>query len=82
MSVPRIPVRVTRMLIAPTVTVLTAVLVNKDLLEMVQFVKVWENVIILCILKVFRKVANNSVNSCFLITTDYYFLYISYNLIV
>ena len=30
----------TKMLIASTVTVLTAVLVNKDLLEMVQFVKV------------------------------------------
>jgi len=30
------------MLIAPILTVLTAVLVNKDLLEMVQFVKVCE----------------------------------------
>jgi len=31
---------VTKTLIAPTLTVLTAVLVNKDLLEMVQFVKI------------------------------------------
>ena len=30
----------TKMLIAPILTVLTAVLVNKDFLEMVQFVKV------------------------------------------
>ena len=41
MSVLRIPVRVPKTLIAPTVTVLTAVLVNKDSMEMVQFVKVW-----------------------------------------
>ena len=40
MSVQRIPVRVMTALIAPTVTVLTAVLVNKDSLEMEQFVKV------------------------------------------
>ena len=40
MSVLRIPVRVTRMLTVPTVKVLTAVLVNKDLMEMVTFAKV------------------------------------------
>ena len=40
MSVLRIPVRVMEMLIVPTVTVRTAVLVNKDLLEMVQLVMV------------------------------------------
>ena len=40
-SVLRIPGRVTITLIAPTVTVLTAVLVNKVSLEMEQFVKVW-----------------------------------------
>ena len=40
MSVLRIPVRVTRTLIAPTLTVLTAVLVNKDLMEMDSLVKV------------------------------------------
>ena len=40
MSVLLIPVHVTKTLIAPTVTVLTAVLVNKDSLEMEQFVKV------------------------------------------
>ena len=40
MSVLRIPVRVMKTLIVPTVTVLTAVLVTKDLLEMEQFVKV------------------------------------------
>ena len=42
MSVHENPVLVTRMLIAPTMPVLTAVLVNWDLLEMVQFVKVCE----------------------------------------
>ena len=36
------PVLVTKTLIAPTITVLTAVLLNKDLLEKVQFVKVFE----------------------------------------
>ena len=40
MSVHWNPVLVTKMLIAPILTVLTAVHVNKDLLEMVQFVKV------------------------------------------
>ena len=40
MSVQRIPVRVTRTLIAPTVTVRTAVLVNKDSMETGKFVKV------------------------------------------
>ena len=40
MSVLRIPIRVTRTLIAPTLTVLTAVLVNKDLMEMDSLVKV------------------------------------------
>ena len=40
MSVLLIPVRVTKTLIAPTVTVLTAVLVNKDSLEMVHLAKV------------------------------------------
>ena len=40
MSVLRIPVRVMKTLNAPTVTVLTAVLVKKDLLEMELFVKV------------------------------------------
>ena len=41
MSARWIPVLATRTLIAPTVTVLTAVLVNKDSLEMEQFVKVY-----------------------------------------
>ena len=40
MSVLRIPVRVTRTLIAPTLMVLTAVLVSKDLMEMDSLVKV------------------------------------------
>ncbi len=40
MSVLPIPVRVTRTLIAPTVTVLIAVLVNKDSMEMGKLVKV------------------------------------------
>ena len=40
MSVLRIPVRVTRTLIAPTLTVLTAVPVNKDSMEMESLVKV------------------------------------------
>ena len=40
MSVLRIPVRVTRTLIVPTLTVLTAVLVKKDLMEMDSLVKV------------------------------------------
>ena len=40
MSVLRIPIRVTRTLIAPILTVLTAVLVSKDLMEMDSLVKV------------------------------------------
>ena len=40
MSVQLIPVHVTRTLIVPTVRVLIAVLVNKDLMEMVTFAKV------------------------------------------
>ena len=40
MSVLRIPVRVMRTLIAPTLTVLTAVLVSKDLMEMDSLVEV------------------------------------------
>ena len=40
MSVQRIPLRVTRTQIAPTAKGLIAVHVNKDLLEMGQFVKV------------------------------------------
>ena len=40
MSVLQNPVRVMKTLIVPTVTVLTAVLVNKDLLEMGQLVMV------------------------------------------
>ena len=40
MSVLRIPVHVMKMLIVPTVTVLTAVLVNKDSPEMVQSAQV------------------------------------------
>ena len=40
MSVLRIPIRVTRTLIAPILTVLTAVLANKDLMEMESLVKV------------------------------------------
>lgn len=40
MSVQRIPLRVTRAQIVPTAKVLTAALVNKDLMEMGQFVKV------------------------------------------
>ena len=45
MSVPLIPVLVIKMLIAPTVMVPTAVLVNKDSPEMVQYAKVRQNVI-------------------------------------
>ena len=45
MSVPQIPVCVMKTLNAPTVTVLTAVLANKDLLEMVQLVMVSENIL-------------------------------------
>ena len=44
MNVRWIRVLVTRTLIAPTVTALSAVLVKKDLLEMAQFVKVLMNV--------------------------------------
>lgn len=40
MSVQRIPLHVTRAQTVPTAKVLTAVHVNKDLLEMGQFVKV------------------------------------------
>ena len=40
MSVLRIPVRVTRTLTAPTLTVLTAALVSKDLMEMDSLVEV------------------------------------------
>ena len=40
MSVQRIPVLVMRTLIVPTLTVLTAVTVSKDLMEMGKFVKV------------------------------------------
>ncbi len=40
MSVQRIPVHVMKMLIVPTVTVLIAVLANKDSLEMEQYVTV------------------------------------------
>ena len=43
MSAPLIPVLVMRMLIAPTLTVLLAVHVNKDSLEMGHFVKVCKN---------------------------------------
>ena len=43
MSAPRIPVPVTKTLIAPTLTVLTVVLVNKDSQEMDQLVKVYYN---------------------------------------
>ena len=46
MSVQRIQVHVTKTLTAPTVTVLTAVLVNKDLMEMGTFAKVKKNVCI------------------------------------
>ena len=46
MSVLPIPVRVTRTLIAPTVRVLTAVLVKKDSLEMALFAKVHGEVIV------------------------------------
>ena len=50
MSVPRIPLRVTRTLIVPTLTVLTTVLVNKDLMEMDGLVEVlkYENVLEHC----------------------------------
>ena len=41
MSVPWNPVHVERMLNAPTVTVLTAVLANRDILEMERLVKVY-----------------------------------------
>jgi len=44
MSAPRIPIRVMKTLIAPTLTVLTAVLANKDSLEMAEHVKVFANV--------------------------------------
>ena len=43
MSVRQTPVNVMRTLIAPTAPVLTAVLVNRDLLEMGQLVKVSTN---------------------------------------
>ena len=43
MNVQLMPVLVTRTLIAPTLTVLTTVLVNRDLLEMAPFVKVCDN---------------------------------------
>ena len=46
MSVPLIPVLVIKMRIAPTVMVPTAVLVNKDSPEMVQYAKVRQNVIL------------------------------------
>ena len=46
MSVPRIPVRVMTTLTALTVKVLTAVLVNKDSLEMERFAKVNERTFI------------------------------------
>ena len=45
MSVLQNPVRVIKTLIVPTVTVLTVVLVNRDSLEMAQYVKVSENVV-------------------------------------
>ena len=44
MSALRIPVRVMKTLIAPTVTVRTAVLANRDSLEMAQLVMVSQNV--------------------------------------
>ena len=44
MSVLQTPVRVMKTLIAPTVTVLTAVRVNKDSLAMGQLVKVRQNI--------------------------------------
>ena len=47
MNVQRIQVHVTRTLTAPTVTVLTAVIVNKDLMEMGTFAKVKKNVFII-----------------------------------
>ena len=43
MSVLRIPIHVIKMLSAPTVKVLIAVLVNRDILEMEPFVKVCQN---------------------------------------
>ena len=45
MSVLRIPTLAMKTLIAPIVMVLTAVLVNKDLLEMEQLVKVGKTII-------------------------------------
>ena len=45
MSVLRIPVRVIKTLNAPTLRVLTAVLVNRDSLEMVQLVMVSEDLL-------------------------------------
>lgn len=45
MSAQLIPARATLMLIALIVRVLTAVLANKDLLEMGHFVKVCENLL-------------------------------------
>ena len=56
MSALRIPVCVMQTLTVPTVKVLTAVLVNKDSLEMEQFVKVCENnVEIRCSVSSFRQ---------------------------
>ena len=52
MNVLRIPVRVTTMLIVPTLAVLTAVLVNKDLLEMASFVKVSKSCVVISCLYV------------------------------
>ena len=43
MTAPLIPVHVMKKLIAPTVTVLLALHVNKDSLEMEYFVKVYKN---------------------------------------
>ena len=48
MNVLRIPVRVMKTLIAPTVTDLTAALVDRDSLETELFVKVITSVINLC----------------------------------
>ena len=45
MNVLRNPVRVMKTLTAPTVTVLTTVLANRDSLEMEQFVKVFRALI-------------------------------------
>ena len=52
------PLLVTRTLIVPTMTALSAALVNKDLLEMALFAKVWGAEIVNKSGKVYSKLCN------------------------